>query len=264
MSETSQIVAGLVHELGNPLCAIGNYAHSLEDKVAPEHRAILQSMQREVARVQRMMESLGDYARPRDPGMLGADANVALRDAVRFLRDQGVFRNIILDEQLDTAALPVKATALELEQTFANLLLNAADAMPGGGTLGLFTKRVPRTTLTDGSVRRHGDASPPVVLRRDERIERWLVAHEMAQVVKIIVADSGPGIEPGSEDRIFEPFVTTKSPEHGTGLGLAIVRGIVNTMGGLVWVQRSREGGAAFHIVVPVFAADTAGSAPPR
>jgi two-component system NtrC family sensor kinase len=252
-----RVAAGLAHELGNPLCAITNYAHSLEDKVAPELRPIVQSLQREVERIQRMMDGLIDYARPREPGALGADVNVALRETLRFLGDQGVLRRITLDEQLDTAALPVRATALELEQAFANLLLNAADAMPGGGKLALWTKRIPRATLSDGTLRRPDDELRPVEVRRDERMERWLAANEMDHVVKIVVADSGQGIERGSEERVFEPFITTKAPEHGTGLGLAIVRGIVNTMGGLVWVQRSREGGAAFHIVLPCYAGDS-------
>jgi signal transduction histidine kinase len=258
LASAGRVAAGLAHEVGNPLCAITNYAHTLEEKVAPELRPAVQSMQREVSRIQRMMDGLTDYARPRHAGMRGADVNVALRDTLRFLTDQGVLRRITTDQKLDSAALPVNGTALELEQAFANLLLNAADAMPAGGQLALWTKRLPRTTLVDGMLRRAGDAAAPVPLRRDERVERWLASHEMAEVAKIVVADSGHGIANGLEERIFEPFVTTKSPEHGTGLGLSIVRGIVNNLGGLVWVQRSREGGAAFHIVLPLFSATTA------
>jgi len=256
LAGAGRVAAGLAHEVGNPLCAITNYAHSLEDKVAPELRPTMQSLQREVSRIQRMMDGLIDYARPREAGTLGADVNAALRDTLRFLGEQGVLRRISIDERLDTAALPVKGTALELEQAFANLLLNAVDAMPAGGQLALWTRRLPRTTLVDGSLRRAGEGPAPVPFRRDERLERWLASHEMAQVVKIVVADSGHGVEQGHEERIFEPFVTTKAAEHGTGLGLAIVRGIVNMIGGLVWVQRSREGGAAFHIVLPVHASD--------
>jgi two-component system NtrC family sensor kinase len=257
LASAGRVAAGLAHEVGNPLCAITNYAHSLEDKVAPELRHTIQSMQREVARIQRMMDGLTDYARPREPGAIGADVNVALRDTVGFLSDQGIFRRIALDQQLDSSALPVSGTALELEQAFANLFLNAADAMPAGGKLAIWSRRVALTSLVDGSLRRAGD-SGKVLHRRDERLERWAAAHETAEVVKIVVADSGHGVERGHEERIFEPFVTTKAPEHGTGLGLSIVRGIVNTMGGIVWVQRSREGGAAFHIVLPVHSGDQA------
>jgi signal transduction histidine kinase len=218
LASAGRVAAGLAHELGNPLCAITNYAHSLEEKVAPELRPMVQAMQREVARIQRMMDGIIDYTRPRDPGMAGADVNVALRETLSFLTDQGIFRRITIDARLDDASLPAKATALELEQAFANLLLNAADAMPAGGRLALSTRRDAQTNL-----------------------------------IEVIIADSGPGIERGHEERIFEPFVTTKSAEHGTGLGLSIVRGIVNMMGGRVWAEGSPEGGAAFHIVVPTF-----------
>jgi signal transduction histidine kinase len=252
LASAGRVASGLAHELGNPLCAITNYAHSLEDKVAPELRPTLQSMQREVARIQRMTDGLIDHARPREPGSLGADVNVALTETLRFLGDQGILRRITIDDKLDTAPLPVKATALELEQAFANLLLNAADAMPAGGSLALYTKRMPRGSLMDSLQRRMGDVNARPVLRRDERLERWIASTDVAEVVKAVVADSGHGIERGHEEKIFEPFVTTKAPEDGTGLGLAIVRGIVNQMGGLVWVQRSREGGAAFHLVLPV------------
>lgn len=260
LASAGRVAAGLAHELGNPLCAITNYAHSLEEKVAPELRPAVQSMQREVSRIQRMMDGLTDYARPREAGARGADVNVALRVTLRFLTDQGVLRRITIDHELDDQPLSVDGTALELEQAFANLLLNAADAMPAGGHLSLWTKCLERTTLVDGALRRAGDNGAPVSPRRDERVERWLASHDTDQVVKIVVADSGHGIAHGLEERIFEPFVTTKAPEHGTGLGLAIVRGIVNNLGGLVWVQRSREGGAAFHIVLPVHAG--AGASP--
>jgi signal transduction histidine kinase len=258
LASAGRVAAGLAHELGNPLCAITNYAHSLEAKVAPELRPTLQSLQREAARIQRMTDGMIEHARPREPGAGGADVNVALRETLSFLGEQGVFRRVTVDERLDTVPLPVRGTAVELEQAFANLLLNAVDAMPNGGTLALWTKRLPRTTLADGSVRRHGDAIAPVPVRHDDRVERWVASNEIAQVVKIVVADSGHGVADGHEERIFEPFVTTKDPASGTGLGLSIVRGIVHAMGGIVWVQRSREGGAAFHIVLPVHAIEPA------
>ena len=251
LASAGRVAAGLAHELGNPLCAITNYAHSLEPKVAPELRPTLQSLQREVARIQRMMDGLIEHARPREPGAGGADVNVALRETLAFLGDQGVLRRVTVDERLDSSPLPVRGTALELEQAFANLLLNAVDAMPAGGTLALWTKRLPRTALADASLRRPGDAAAALPVRRDDRVERWVASHEIAQVVKIVVADSGHGVARGHEEHIFEPFVTTKDPASGTGLGLSIVRGLVHSMGGIVWVQRSREGGAAFHIVLP-------------
>jgi two-component system NtrC family sensor kinase len=252
LASAGRIAAGLAHEVGNPLCAITNYAHSLGEKVAPELRPAVKSLQVETARIQRIMDGLVDYSRPREAGPSGADVNTALRDTLRFLGDQGVLRRITIDERLGEVSLPVVGSALQLEQTFTNLLLNAADAMPAGGRLALWTGRQPRAVLEEGTQRRRGDDGAPMPLRRDERLERWLSAEAAKEVVKIVVADSGHGVDHGHEEKIFEPYVTTKSPEHGTGLGLSIVRGLVRAMGGIVWAQRSREGGAAFHIVLPL------------
>jgi signal transduction histidine kinase len=260
LASAGRVAAGLAHEVGNPLCAITNYAHSLGEKVAPELRPTVQSLQFETARIQRIMDGLIEHSRPREAGAQGADANAALRDTLRFLGEQGVLRRITIDEQLCAETLPVFGSSLELEQAFTNLLLNAADAMPAGGRLALWTGRQQRTRVSDGTMRRIGDAERGGAARRDARVEGWISAQAAAEIVKIVVADSGHGVESGREETIFEPYVTTKSPEHGTGLGLAIVRGLVHSMGGIVWAQRSREGGAAFHIVLPLHSATAAPS----
>ena len=71
-------------------------------------------------------------------------------------------------------------------------------------------------------------------------------------MIKVVVSDSGPGVPEEDAERIFDPFYTTKEPGKGTGLGLAIVARIVDNLQGTVWVQRAREGGAAFHVLFPV------------
>ena len=90
--------------------------------------------------------------------------------------------------------------------------------------------------------------------RPHRRVAEWLSGTTRApsHVVQIVVADSGPGIPPAEAERVFDPFYTTKQPGRGTGLGLAIVHRVVDGMGGAIWVQRAREGGAAFVIVLPL------------
>ena len=83
------------------------------------------------------------------------------------------------------------------------------------------------------------------------RVKAWAARHRNADVVKIVVADSGPGVAPENMERIFDPFFTTKEPGQGTGLGLAIVARIVDNLRGTVWVVPAREGGAAFHLLFP-------------
>jgi signal transduction histidine kinase len=86
----------------------------------------------------------------------------------------------------------------------------------------------------------------------NRRAEAWLAAADCPEeVVQVVVADSGTGVSPGDADRIFEPFFTTKEPGKGTGLGLAIVARTIDNLGGTIWVQRAREGGAAFVLLLP-------------
>jgi two-component system C4-dicarboxylate transport sensor histidine kinase DctB len=88
--------------------------------------------------------------------------------------------------------------------------------------------------------------------RPDDRLTTWLESLDVDEVVKIVVADSGHGFGHGNLDKLFEPFFSSKMPDEGVGLGLTVVRRVVDSMDGIVWAQRSREGGAAFHIVLPV------------
>jgi signal transduction histidine kinase len=94
------------------------------------------------------------------------------------------------------------------------------------------------------------------------RVRRWLESeHRPEEVLKIVVADSGPGVPPEDVERIFDPFFTTREPGKGTGLGLAIVLRVVENFQGIVWVQPAREGGAAFHLLFPL-APETPGAPP--
>jgi signal transduction histidine kinase len=266
LASAGRLAAGIAHEIGNPLCAITNYAHRLEERVPPELRETVHSLQREAIRIERITDGFIDHARPREPGAVGAEVNHAIETVLGFLGEQGVIRRIDIDRQVDDQPLPVAATALELEQTFTNLVLNAADAMAGAGHLTIYARRVPRAALIDGSMSRAADraitppvgtAAPAPPRSRNERLHQWVAARSDAFVVKVVFADSGHGVRRGDEDRIFEPFVTTKPSERGSGLGLSVVRRLVDSMSGLVWVQPSREGGAAFHLVLPVHAGET-------
>ena len=251
-----RVAAGLAHEVGNPLCAMTNYVHSLNERVAPELRGTIQSMQREIGRIERMMDGFVDYARPDSDAGRGADVAVALDETLGFLRDQGVLRRITVEPHIDPAPMVVPATALALEQVFANLILNAVDAMPAGGRLRISVRRRIAGDLIDAAAHRASDAAdaggPVRTDTPDDRLSAWVAGGRAVAVVKVVVSDSGHGVTAGDELRIFEPFVTTKSREHGTGLGLAVVKRLVRDMNGFIWVQRSREGGAAFHIVMPI------------
>jgi signal transduction histidine kinase len=259
LASAGRLVAMLLHELGNPVSAIINYAHSLEQKVPDELKATVASLQREAFRVVKLRDGFLDFVRPKEASETGADLNEAVRETLGFLGDQGALKRIEVDLQMSEAPKPTRGTALELEQAIANLVLNAAAAMPEGGRLVIWAERFNREALLEASKRRT-DANEGRIVhprRADDRLTTWLDSLDVEEVVKVVVADSGHGFVHGNFEQIFEPFFTSKADEEGVGLGLTVVRRVVDSMEGIVWAQRSREGGAAFHIVLPVQASAT-------
>jgi CheY-like chemotaxis protein len=150
--------------------------------------------------------------------MVPLDVTQVVRDALDITqsrwRDEPASRGIVIDVQTRLAAVPpILGDAAELREALTNLILNAVDAMPSGGTLTLVT----RTT--------------------DEHVE-------------VAVADTGVGIPEAVRDRIFDPFFTTKGPQ-GTGLGLAMTYGIVSRHGGSVSVDSAEGRGSTFRLSFP-------------
>ncbi|MHB1073108.1 MAG: sensor histidine kinase, partial [Gemmatimonadaceae bacterium] len=266
-----RLAAGIAHEVGNPLGAIHGYAHLLKRELPdrPEAREALSGLERESERIDRIVRSLLDYARDRRLSPVAVDAGMVLAGACELLRAQGVLRRIEVHVEGDTAPARVVCDRHDLEQLFVNLLLNAADAMNFEGRITVRVEQLDREALR-GAGAGLGRRARAAARRRDDppgsgpwergagsREERWLEAQPAgAPVVQVILADSGPGVPPELRERIFDPFFTTKEPGRGTGLGLAIVARIVENCGGTIGVRAAREGGAAFHLLLPAAPSD--------
>jgi signal transduction histidine kinase len=258
-----RLAAGIAHEIGNPLGAINGYTYLLRSRVDGDPKAVeaLAGVERESARIDRIVRSLLDYARPRSNTPSGRiDVNGTIHSVVQLLRDQGVLRDVDIALSLHPSEPLLGGERHELEQMLVNLLLNAVDAMSGSGRLAVVTHRVARVSLEESTARRAEDPPDHVVPRRPApRVRHWLeTTVPPNDILKLIVADSGPGIADADSERIFDPFFTTKEPGKGTGLGLAIVARVVDNLRGAVWVQTAREGGAAFHVLFPTLAAQDA------
>jgi signal transduction histidine kinase len=168
-----------------------------------------------------------------------------------FLEAQGMFRGHEVVVRLDPAAPAVCGQQHALEQVVVNLVANACQAAPG-------TRVTIGTLLTQlesrGDEPRASDAADQVA--RPAR--RWAPRPRRPDLpagsrgVMLYVADDGPGVPEADRERIFDPFFTTKEPGQGTGLGLAIVARTVHESGGVVWVDRAREGGAVFKVFLPL------------
>jgi signal transduction histidine kinase len=122
------------------------------------------------------------------------------------------------------------------------------------GQLVFRTRVMGATELGEASEKRHTDSENEVWTHRpSRRALAWLARPDApARFLQVVIADSGTGVAPEDEERIFEPFFSTKQPGKGTGLGLAIVASTIENLGGTIWVQRAREGGAAFIILLPL------------
>lgn len=256
VASVGRLAAGVAHEIGNPLGAIGGYAHLLRRSMNGDADAAdaIVGIERESARIDRIMRGMLDYARPRHRTLEPTSLNDVVRRVTEMLTDQGALKQTGVTLGLNDELPSLTGDAHELEQVMVNLLLNAVDAMNGGGTVTVVTECVPFAEITESGDRRRGDPAAIGVERQpNARVRAWLRSvGELREVVTLVVADSGPGIPWSETERVFDPFFTTKEPGKGTGLGLAIVARIVEGLGGTVWVREAREGGAAFVMYFPV------------
>ena len=251
-----RLAAGVAHEVRNPLGAIGTYAEVLRNRGADP--AIVDDMRGAVDRIERIVASLLDYSKP-GAAAGAADAGAALRSAADFLSKQGALRGHELSVEVDPALPPVRGDRHAIEQVVVNLLLNARDAAPAtriwagarAHRLEARHRQAARagegTAATRGNGNGNGSAAVRDFVPRPRRAD--LPAGTPGEL--LFVADDGPGIPEADRERIFDPFFTTKDPGKGTGLGLAIVARTVDSAGGIVWVDRAREGGAAFKVFLP-------------
>jgi signal transduction histidine kinase len=249
LASIGRLAAGVAHEVGNPLSAAGTYLEVLRRRGADQE--VTDGIARELERLDRIVRSLLDYARPQEDPLVPIDPARIVRGAYELLRAQGAFRGVRAEIDEGLHIPEVMGRAHVLEQALVNLLLNAVDATPPDGSIIIGARRwayEPGQALP----KRASDPSyakfPRVSERRPARVE--FAAGQPGTLV--FVADSGPGVAPEDREKIFEPFFTTKDPGHGTGLGLAIVARSVHEMGGVVWVDGAREGGAAFKLFFPI------------
>jgi two-component system, NtrC family, sensor kinase len=227
MASVGRLAAGLAHEIGNPIAALMGMEELLMDGgLDPEaQRDFLQRMRRETERIHVVVRDLLDFARPEgrseaEPGPpVPADVGAVALDVAALVRPQKLFRAVKIDTSAITPSLQVVLPAPRLTQVLLNLVLNAGAAI---------------VAAKGGEGR--------IVIR----------ATASATQARIEVEDDGPGISPAVRDRLFEPFVTTKQVGEGTGLGLAVCRGLVESAGGEIGVDPSRESGALFYVVLPL------------
>src|SRR6266480_1691083 len=218
LASIGRLAAGIAHEVGNPLGAIGTYVEVLRRRGAdPE---VISGVTRELERLDRIVRGLLDYARPQEETLAPLDAAAVARGVYGLLEAQGALKPVRAGLEVAPDVPRMLGRAHLLEQAIVNLVLNAIDAAPGGLVIVAAQPWAyePRPAVP----RRAGDPPDATFPRRPERRPARTDFAAGQPGALLYVADSGPGVPPEDRDKIFEPFFTTKQPSRGTGLGLAI------------------------------------------
>jgi two-component system, NtrC family, sensor kinase len=257
MASVGRLAAGIAHEIGNPLGAIMGYLGLLE-RGGEDLTDLAKSAEREAQRIDRIVRGLLDFARRRETKPRPMDVNAVIRSTVELLTDQGKLKHVDTRTLLSDDVSLVVADPYHLEQVLVNLLLNACDAMETSKAPAIVVETKPHVIESPRYMpSRRRDDPDGVDYSHRRRFNRppWPTAeHPFAPgstVVRIEVADNGPGIPNELFPEIFEPFVTTKEPGRGTGLGLAVSAGLIDAMGGTIQAENREDGGARFRILLP-------------
>ncbi len=213
----AQLALGAAHEINNPL--LGIFSHlELELKTASsdEQRAEIEQCLSGAKRISSTVRGLLNYARPGPLKLARLSLDRLVSDTLAFLWHQPLFHNITLEKNVPADLPPISADSNQLSQVLVNLLLNAAQAMPDGGTIRITAEKV-----------------------------------KFSEQVEIRVSDTGCGIAADVLPRVFEPFFTTKRGK-GTGLGLSISQAYVRNHGGEMTVESVPQRGTTVRIVLPI------------
>jgi len=215
LASMGTLVAGLAHDIGTPLNVVLGYADLLERSLREEqNRERARTIREQVKRVAKLIQTLLNLARPHPAVRAPVAIEALLDESLGFLRET-LRRRDVTSERDYAGVGQVQGDPERLERAFLNLLLNAADAMRGGGTLRVSTR----------------------CLGED--------------AVEVRVRDTGDGIPAELQERIFEPFYTTKPPGQGSGLGLLVTRSAVVDHGGSIELDSEVGKGAEFRVVLP-------------
>jgi two-component system, cell cycle sensor histidine kinase and response regulator CckA len=233
MATVGRLLGGVVHDFANLLTLISGYSEILLNRVSKDDRVRdeLDEIRKAANRGARLTGQLLGFTRGRTAQPTVLDLNEIVSGMVRMLRP-------IIGEHLnvDTQCAPdlgkTMADAGQMEQVLMNLVLNARDAMPQGGTITIETCN---TEISKSEAEARGVPAGPYIM--------------------LTVSDTGYGIEPAMVDRLWDPFFTTKPEGKGTGLGLNTVRKIIRENRGAVWVESLVGAGTTFFVCLPGVAA---------
>ncbi len=230
LAALGRFTSSVAHEIRNPLAGIGAGVQYLMRAMARDdpQRENLDFIQSEIKRLDRILQDLFDITHPRGLRLEPAPLVEALRRAIQCVQELAAERGVVLRQEVAQRTPAVPHDADQIEQVLINLLKNAIESSPAGGTVQVSIER----------------AGPPRSAGRHER----LLA--LGPGVRVRVEDQGTGIAPDNLKRVFEPFFTTKP--GGSGLGLYISHDIVKRHGGAVTIQSEQGRGTTITVELPL------------
>jgi len=219
LAAIGELVAGVAHELNNPLTGISTFAQLLlEDNLQGEQFESVSLIKREADRAIGVIRDLLLFARKTDARDVPVDINTIVKHTVRLRALASRSSGIEVHMRLDESNPRVRGDEQKLQQVLLNLLVNAEAAMESAEV-------------------RHLS----------------LITQRKQGMVQIVISDTGHGMPPSVSQRVFEPFFTTKPPGEGTGLGLSVSYGIIQAHEGAISVESTPEVGTTFAILLPLY-----------
>jgi PAS domain S-box-containing protein len=224
MRALGDLVAGVAHELNNPLMAADTFLHVIREKLSPEdeNQRRLELIQKCHERIAKIINHLRDFSRQSEFDFRPMNVTEPIENALMITGQQMINHGIRIVKEFQPDLPKIRGDANQLEQVFLNLISNARDAMEKAD-------RKKELTITASLLRHNG----------------W-------NEVEVVVKDTGNGIPPENLDKVFEPFFSTKEVGRGTGLGLSICYGIIEAHGGRIEVESRVNEGTTFRVFLPV------------
>ncbi len=219
MAGLGRLAAGVAHEINNPMSGIALYSNLVLERLGDDHPAAedLRIIINEAERCKHIVSDLLEFSHQTTYEQTGVDVNQQIHKALAILRMQPLFHNIEVVTEMEPDLSHIWGNAIRMNQVFTNIIVNAAQAMNGRGRLVITTRH------------------------RSNR-----------DIVEVLIADDGPGIDKEILPEIFDPFFTTKAKEGGTGLGLSVSYAIVREHKGSIWVDSTPGRGTTFTLRFPV------------
>jgi two-component system, cell cycle sensor histidine kinase and response regulator CckA len=228
MEAIGSLAGGIAHDFNNLLMGIQGKVSLMRFKTdtSHPHHPMLADIEKNVQSCSELTQQLLGYARKEKPAVTTLCLNDLIDETANSF--QRVRKQIRIRKNLTPDLFSVDADLVQMEQVLYNLYVNAADAMPAGGSLSIKTANVSKKRMEGRSYKPKKDS-----------------------YVAMVIADTGTGMDPNTLSHIFEPFFTTKEKGKGTGLGLASAYGIIKGHGGYIDVDSALGKGTTFHIYLP-------------